>query len=380
MAGGCLAIPRSFYARFAKSKITAVEMIKSNLLSKVDLTKPPKIDFLKSLTTQTGILQHTKYGIPHRSLGYSLDDNARALIVMIRAYKLFKKKEYLDLARVYISFIIQAKEAGNFFYNFQTFEHKFLPKVSQDSFGETLWALAETIEVKIDPSLSNLAKELFSETEQNIAKINSPRAVAYTIIALYHILKVNPKNKSAYKNLEKLTKALLKLYGKYSDKDWTWFESFLTYANHILPTALFYAYLVLKDEEVLKLARQSLSFLEGCSHTADGVPSPIGSHGWYFKGEEKATFDQQPVEASYAVIANLAAYEATKKKEYKLAALDWVAWFHGNNINKVKVYNVSTGGCYDAVNAEGVNLNQGAEPIICYLLASLALSTSLRKK
>jgi len=355
-------------------------MKKINQSFKINLSKPPNIDFLKSLTNQTGVLQHTKYGVPHRSFGYSLDDNARALIVVIRAYRLFGSKEYLDLAKIYLSFIIHAKEAGDFYKNFQTFDHQFLPRVSQDSFGETLWALAEVIESKADRSLTNLAKELFSGSEKNINNVTSPRAVAYTIIALSQILKTNPKNKAVSTNINKLTSRLLKLYEKYKDQNWIWFEPVITYANHILPAALFYSYLVEKNKLVLEAAKSALSFIEEQTHTKEGIPSPVGSYGWFEKGKEKATFDQQPVEASYAVVANLAAYRVTQKEKYKEAAIDWFNWFHGNNIKKSKIYNQKTGACFDGLHSRGPNLNQGAESTICYLLAYLDLAASISPK
>jgi len=48
-------------------------------------------------------------------------------------------------------------------------------------------------------------------------------------------------------------------------------------------------------------------------------------------------------------------------------------WFFGNNLSKQMVYTHSTGGTYDGVQEEGVNLNQGAESTIAYLLARLIM-------
>jgi len=353
-------------------------MRKSNRSFDINFAVPPTLKFLKSLTSQTGILQHTKYGVPHRSFGYSLDDNARALLVAIKYHELFRKKEVLELAVNYLSFISHAKRNDGFFNNFQTFDHKFFPKISQDGFGECVWALGATIASDVTPNLKLAAKDLFSEIEKNIGKLASPRAQAYSILGLRQILKKEPKNKKALEQLKKLVGDLLALYEKYQDGEWHWFERSLAYANHILPAALFTAYQVLGDKKILEVATKTLTFLEKETHTADGVPSPIGSDGWFPAGGEKAIFDQQPVEAAYAVLANLAAFEATRNKEYYEAAENWFSWFHGNNIKKAKVYDFSTGGCYDAVNERGVNLNQGAESIICYLLAYLELARFLK--
>ena len=43
------------------------------------------------------------------------------------------------------------------------------------------------------------------------------------------------------------------------------------------------------------------------------------------------------------------------------------------------VYNEDTGGCYDGLGRHSVNLNQGAESTISYLLARLMLEQAKRK-
>ena len=46
-------------------------------------------------------------------------------------------------------------------------------------------------------------------------------------------------------------------------------------------------------------------------------------------------------------------------------------WFLGkNHLNQI-VYNPKTGGCYDGLEENHVNLNQGAESTVSYLMARL---------
>ena len=56
------------------------------------------------------------------------------------------------------------------------------------------------------------------------------------------------------------------------------------------------------------------------------------------------------------------------------------SWFLGNNHLQHIIYNPSTGGCYDGLEEHNVNLNQGAESTICYLLARLAMEDISSKK
>ena len=48
-------------------------------------------------------------------------------------------------------------------------------------------------------------------------------------------------------------------------------------------------------------------------------------------------------------------------------------WFLGNNRLHQIIYNPCTGGCYDGLEETHVNLNQGAESTISFLLARLTV-------
>lgn len=45
-----------------------------------------------------------------------------------------------------------------------------------------------------------------------------------------------------------------------------------------------------------------------------------------------------------------------------------LSWYPGVNLKRMPMYDHNTGGCYDGLTEEGVNLNQGAEAILSYLL------------
>jgi hypothetical protein len=48
-------------------------------------------------------------------------------------------------------------------------------------------------------------------------------------------------------------------------------------------------------------------------------------------------------------------------------------WFLGHNHLNQIVYNPCTGGCYDGLESYYINLNQGAESTISYLMARLTV-------
>jgi hypothetical protein len=53
--------------------------------------------------------------------------------------------------------------------------------------------------------------------------------------------------------------------------------------------------------------------------------------------------------------------------------IDSFDWFLGNNHLNQIIYNPATGGCYDGLEEHNINLNQGAESTLSYLMAKLAL-------
>jgi len=67
------------------------------------------------------------------------------------------------------------------------------------------------------------------------------------------------------------------------------------------------------------------------------------------------------------------AYQITGYERYKKNAIDSFQWFLGKNMLKQVVYNEQTGGCHDGVGETSINLNQGAESTLSYLIARLSL-------
>ena len=105
----------------------------------------------------------------------------------------------------------------------------------------------------------------------------------------------------------------------------------------------------------------------------DDVFVPIGNDGWYKRGENRAFYDQQPLEAAAMVDAAVDAYYASKNRRYLTLSNSVFGWFLGRNSLNLTLYNSETAGCYDGLTPEQVNMNQGAESSICYLLARLKL-------
>ena len=110
----------------------------------------------------------------------------------------------------------------------------------------------------------------------------------------------------------------------------------------------------------------------------NGVFSPIGNDGW-MTPSRKAQFDQQPLEANGMVDACLQAESYTKDEKYGSYALKAFSWFTGDNDTGEPIYDFSTGGSRDGLMSGGVNLNQGAESTLSWLMSLHHLSLYLRE-
>jgi len=335
----------------------------------------PKIKFshLINMTDNFGIMQFAKYTTPNKRFGYCLDDNSRALIAVCMHYKIFGSKPRLKLVRTYLNFIKYVSQNNGMFFNFVDYNRKHdMNELSEDSFGRALTSLGYLISLdNMPPDILRDAEKIFKNSTQRLAELQSPRAIAFSIISLYHYNASRASNENIML-IRELADKLVQLYNNCSSQEWRWFEEYMTYSNSRLPESLLYAYLATKDEKYLDVGRKSLDFLVSVTFE-NGVFEPIGQSGWYSRNGKKAKFDQQPVDAASMVQALLLAGNVTCDRDYTKKAMDAFYWFLGKNALNQMVYDEFTGGCHDGLGHSSVNMNQGAESTISYLLARLSL-------
>lgn len=331
------------------------------------------------LTYNTGIIQHATYNVPNLKSGYSIDDNARALLMTLMAWDQLKDEKALDLIPNYLSFINYMQNDDGTFRNLLSFDNQYLDeKGTEDSFGRTIWALGYLIHKPPNPGFFQLSLEMFSKAIPNFKKLKEVRSISFAINGLYHYLKRNPSDEKILNLLEDLTAKIINRIDVVKDKDWIWFENKITYSNGIIPLALFYSYKILKNKRIFKTAKEVLAFLEKIKFRNNYLDI-IGNNGWYEKGGEPAQFAQQPVNATAIVLAYYQAYRATKNIYYLNKMYIAYLWFLGENELSIPLYNFDTKGCADGLENFGINKNQGAESTISYLIAHLKVLQALNK-
>ncbi len=330
------------------------------------------------MTDDTGLFQHARFCVPLRKEGYTTDDNARALIVCARYQGLKKDARIEALANVYLAFLSHMQKTEGNFHNFLSYERTFLDvDGSEDSVGRALWSLGCAVNSTFPNQTKMACKEIFDKALPWVWKSKMPRFIASTILGLTQYYQAIPQDQIA-EGVEKLANSLVRMYQGEAGNDWQWFEGCLTYDNARLPQALFEAYMLSGEQKHLDIAEESLGFLVK-TQMLDGVFVPIGNDGWFRRGEKRALYDQQPLEAAAMVEAAVDAFYATNNKDYLQLANSAFEWFLGRNSLKASMYCFETGGCFDGLSPNGVNLNQGAESGVSYLLARLKLERLRRE-
>jgi hypothetical protein len=165
---------------------------------------------------------------------------------------------------------------------------------------------------------------------------------------------------------------LVQMFKHESSKHWEWFEGYLTYANSILPEAMLYAWLMTGEIIYKDIAVSSFDFLLTQIFNENGI-EVISNKSWLKKGEVAGHFGEQPIDVAYTIMTLSKFYDVFLDSDYRQKMETAFNWFLGNNRLHHIIYNPCTGGCYDGLEETHVNLNQGAESTVSYLMARLVV-------
>jgi len=337
---------------------------------------PISLAHLKKMTTDFGIIQFSKINHPDLSSGYTLDDNARALIVMCQHFELTQDLADIEYITRYFNFIKFCLQSNGSFLNYVNIKKQFTEQNQQvnlqDSNGRTMWALGYMLYMSnfIPISLTTEAYALLQQVKWNLHNIHSTRAMAFAIKGLYY-LNLYLHSEDNIDLITNLSNRLVQMYRHEATNEWHWFESYLTYGNSIIPEALLCAWLA-TDEIIYKaIAHTSFLFLLSKIFNDNSI-KVISNKGWLQKEhayKEYVIGGEQPIDIAYTIIALEKFDEVFPNECYKEKIVQSFNWFLGNNHLHQIIYNPCTGGCYDGLEEHNVNLNQGVESTLSYLMA-----------
>ena len=363
-----------------------------------------KLDHLKLLTDDVGIIQHTNLGVPARRYGYSTDDIGRALVALTKLIDNPQKvEEFRKIITTYMSFLEHAQTDTGHFHNFMSYQREFLDeKGSEDTLGRAIYGLGHVISCSyLSRNIRTLAHTLVSKSGPEMENMGSPRAKAYAMCGLYEILRAGvdiDEFESVFNSCRDVVKpidtlvdrdhfesifishadSLVDLYEANHKEDWNWFEPTVTYSNAKLSESLLLAYNYTKNRTYREIGLATLDFLTEIQWKGDFFDT-VGNQGWYSYNGEKPLFDQQPIEAGYLTQAYVSAYEIVRERKYLELAKYSFEYFLGRNRLRTVMYDYSTGAVCDGLNSDGMNCNQGAEPVICFLMALSSLNEHTNK-
>ena len=338
-----------------------------------------KLDHLVRMTNGTGIFQHAIFNVPNLEEGYCTDDNARAFILTLLLEDTTNRvtqQECGRLASTYLAFLWHAFDQETCrFRNFMNHQRQWLNgEGSEDSHARALWAVGTALGRSRNKGHRSLSALLFQRGLPVVEGFSSPRAWAFVLLALQEYLRTFSGDRSVSQLREVLTNRLVDLFRQNASDDWVWFEPVVAYDNAKLSHAMILSGYCTSRGDVVDVGLQSLRSLVEQQRAEDGHFAAIGSNGFWTRGNERARFDQQPVEAHAMISACVEAYSLTRDEYWQRAARRCFEWFLGRNDLGQPLYDSSTGGCCDALHPDRVNQNQGAESSLAFLLSRTEMS------
>ena len=329
-----------------------------------------RVEHFLSLCDSTGMLQHAVHSVPDRSHGYCVDDNARALLFSSMLANFGETQLSKSVTARFAAFIQHAWNPDTRrFRNFMSYDRQWLEQQgSEDSHGRTLWALAECARTDTDPSRRKWAEALFKMALPVVEHFSSPRAWAFSLLALDAYCKLAGGDVLGNRLRKLLADRLMSLISATETKDWVWFEETLAYDNARIPQALIQTGLTTRTPSYVEVGLRSLRWLTALQTTSSGYFRPVGTDSFGRLRQKPEAFDQQPVEAAATISACLVAWRADDGTEWPTAALRAFEWFLGENDLQVALTDTETGGCSDGLHPDRANGNKGAESVLSYLL------------
>jgi hypothetical protein len=306
---------------------------------------------LEHMSDQRGLFEHADGTDPRREGGYCTDDNARLLVVTSREVDAGHAGR---LSRTALRFLRDAQDDEGRFHNRMDLAGNWEDEATvEDCWGRAMWGLGTAAAHHTNPTLRRWAHRTITASLRQ----RSPwsRATAFATIGVAELAAVDgcvgPVRSFLVDSMVRV--------GQVPSGDWTWPEPRLRYANAAVAEALIAAGSAVRSPSDVDRGLRMLDWLLRLELTP-GHLSVTGSEG-RDKDQRGVQFDQQPIEVAAMADACWRAHEVTGDPEWIRGIAAAAAWYTGDNDMKLRMYDEDSGGSYDGLHADRVNLNQGAE-------------------
>jgi hypothetical protein len=320
---------------------------------------PLRADHLtRRLTGPHGLYEHALFDRPRRRLGYTTDDNARALVVLSSGFP------EVDIG-LYLDYVVRGRVPGGWHNRMTRLGRWADVRGSDDAHGRAIWGLGCALHgPRADKARPSLISGLDLDSRH-------ARANAYAILGATAALETDRDLPGVQGFLRRAGSRLPRA----TANGWGWPEPRLSYDNARIPQALIAAGLGLGDHSMIDDGLRFLDWLIHAEEAGAGFSfTPVAGRkpGWHGPG-----FDQQPIEAWGMADACLLAIAVDGDSRWARALEAAALWVLGRNDVGAALYDVNTGAGFDGLEPNGVNQNRGAESTLATLGALVALRTHL---
>jgi hypothetical protein len=319
----------------------------------------PVFTHLLRMTDHRATFEHALLAEPRREHGYCTDDVARVLVVATREPN--ASGSLNGLAAKALQFLNDAQSYDGGCRNRMNTAGRWTDQAStHDHWGRMIWGLG-TAAANSDVSLvRRLAVIQFERAAK--ARSPHPRASAFAAIGAADVLAFEPGHAQALRLLNDYAAGVCE---PVQDAEWPWPEPRLSYANAVLPEAMIATGAALDDQALLERGLRSLEWLLAHeTHHGHLSPTPVGGRG---PGDGRPAFDQQPIEVATLAEACARAATADPRPLWPEGIASAAAWFGGANDAGLPMWDPDTGGGFDGLHEDRVNLNQGAESTLAVI-------------
>jgi glycosyltransferase involved in cell wall biosynthesis len=332
-----------------------------------------RTDHLLTLVDDVGIVQHADGVIPNRETGYCVDDVARLAVVALELARRDDEQVWTTTLYRSLAFLKAATKPEVGMRNFMGYDRRWLDEPHLgDHVGRSVWALGEILSTAWVPAVVGPTEQLLDTIVHLIPKDASLRTGAYAALGLAR-LDADRRAPESRLLLERVLERLLAAYRASVGEGWCWFEDALAYDNARLPHALIVGGEALGRDDLTETGLDALRWLGDESGLDEGTLRLTGHDGRHRGEPAPGAGDEQPLDASAFVEAELAAFAVSGDPEHGLRAQRSFDWFLGRNRLHRPLYDFATGGCSDGLGDETTNDNEGAESTLAFHRAALLL-------
>ncbi len=185
-------------------------------------------------------------------------------------------------------------------------------------------------------------------------ELKSTKAMALGICGLAKVLQNDQGNSEMVAVFKSWSQTIKGLFPSDTYNQWQWYDDVVGQSMGLVPYALLCAFELLKDDELLSVAKRSLRFLE--KHQMNDNRFSIKALGVAkIKELSKRIDEYSSVESYWLTMTYVKLFELTKDARNSKKALAAHNWYLGDNELGKSLFDINTGGCYKAIAGRSLN-------------------------